>query len=75
MAMKILVEQVLVKKGISKESGNTYFTFEVVEPVMKFIGFENNQQKGILEDLADSGQPVDLNLTLKGNRLQFDSFN
>ena len=68
--IKVLVEGVKVNTFESKK-GNQLFTFEVVEPVTKFVAYTNNSEKGQLADLAESGEFVDLQLILKGDRLYF----
>lgn len=73
--IKVLVEGVRVSTFISQKNGQDYFTFEVVEPVTKFISYTNNSEKGQLADLAQSGGFVDLQLVLKGDRLYFHSVN
>lgn len=71
--INVLIEGVTIRKGTSSKTGNDFFTFEVIEPVTKFVGYSNNSQKGQLEDIAQTGQPVDLKLVLKGDRLHFIS--
>lgn len=73
--IKVLVEGVRVSTFTSQKNGQDYFTFEVVEPVTKFISYTNNSEKGQLADLAQSGGFVDLQLVLKGDRLYFHSAN
>lgn len=73
--IKVLVEGVRVLTFTSQKNGQDYFTFEVVEPVTKFISYTNNSEKGQLADLAQSGGFVDLQLVLKGDRLYFHSVN
>ena len=73
--IKVLVESVRVNTFTSQKNGQDYFTFEVVEPVTKFISYTNNTEKGQLADLAQSGGFVDLQLVLKGDRLYFHSAN
>jgi len=73
--IKVLVEGVRVSTFTSQKNGQDYFTFEVVEPVTKFISYTNNSEKGQLTDLAQSGGFVDLQLVLKGDRLYFHSVN
>jgi len=73
--IKDLVEGVRVSTFTSQKNGQDYFTFEVVEPVTKFISYTNNSEKGHLADLAQSGGFVDLQLVLKGDRLYFHSVN
>lgn len=73
--IKVLVEGVRVSTFTSQKNGQDYFTFEVVEPVTKFISYTNNMEKGQLADLAQSGGFVDLQLVLKGDRLYFHSVN
>jgi hypothetical protein len=73
--IKVLVEGVRVSSFTSKKNGQDYFTFDVVEPVTKFISYSNNSEKGQLADLAQSGGFVDLQLVLKCDRLYFHSFN
>jgi hypothetical protein len=73
--IKVLVEGVRVSTFTSQKNGQDYFTFEVVEPVTKFISYTNNTEKGQLADLAQSGGFVDLQLVLKGDRLYFHSIN
>lgn len=73
--IKVLVEGVRVSTFTSQKNGQDYFTFEVVEPVTKFISYTNNTEKGQLADLAQSGGFVDLQLVLKGDRLYFHSVN
>lgn len=73
--IKVLVEGVRVSTFTSQKNGQDYFTFEVVEPVTKFISYTNNTEKGQLADLAKSGGFVDLQLVLKGDRLYFHSVN
>ncbi len=73
--IKVLVEGVRVSTFTSQKNGQDYFTFEVVEPVTKFISYTNNSEKGQLADLAQSGGFVDLQLVLKGDRLYFHSVN
>lgn len=73
--IKVLVEGVRVSNFTSQKNGQDYFTFEVVEPVTKFISYTNNSEKGQLADLAQTGEFVDLQLVLKGNRLYFHSAN
>lgn len=73
--IKVLVEGVRVSTFTSQKNGQEYFTFEVVEPVTKFISYTNNSEKGQLADLAQSGGFVDLQLVLKGDRLYFHSVN
>lgn len=73
--IKVLVEGVKVSTFTSKKNGQDYFTFDVVEPVTKFVSYTNNAQKGQLADLAQSGEFVDLQLVLKGDRLYFQGVN
>jgi hypothetical protein len=73
--IKVLVEGVRVSTFTSKKNGQEYFTFEVVEPVTKFISYINNSEKGQLADLAQTGGFVDLQLVLKGDRLYFHGIN
>lgn len=73
--IKVLVEGVRVSTFTSQKNGQDYFTFEVVEPVTKFISYTNNSEKGQLADLAQTGGFVDLQLVLKGDRLYFHSVN
>lgn len=73
--IKVLVEGVRVSTFTSQKNGQDYFTFEVTEPVTKFISYTNNSEKGQLADLAQSGGFVDLQLVLKGDRLYFHSAN
>lgn len=73
--MKVTVGGVRVNTFISQKNGQEYFTFEVNEPVTKFISYTNNTEKGQLADLAQSGGFVDLQLVLKGDRLYFHSVN
>lgn len=69
--LNIQVKGVKVNQFESKK-GNPFFTFEVTEPVSKFISYTSHFEKSQLADLAETGQFVDLNLILKGNRLYFD---
>jgi hypothetical protein len=69
--IKVVIEGVKINSFKSKKSDETYFTFEINEPVTKFVSVQNNTQKGQLEDLAQSGDFVDLDCILKGNRLYF----
>lgn len=73
--IKVLIEGVKVSSFTSKKNGQDYFTFEVVEPVTKFVSYTSNTEKGQLADLAQSGEFVDLHLVLKGDRLYFQSAN
>lgn len=69
--IKVLVEGVKINTFQSKKNGQDYFTFEVVEPVTKFVSYTNNAEKGQLADLAAKGEFVDLQMVLKGDRLYF----
>ena len=69
--IKVVIEGVKINTFKSKKNDDQYFTFEVSEPVTKFISVENNSQKGQLEDIVESGDFVDLECLLKGNRLYF----
>lgn len=69
-AIKVEVKGVQLNTFLSKK-GNQLFTFNVVEPVTKFVSYSNEFDKDHLNDLAESGKSVDLELVLKGDRLYF----
>lgn len=71
--IKLIVEGVRVDSFVSSKTEQEYFTFEVTEPVKKFIGFTNNAEKGQLQDISKKGEFVDLTLVLKNDRLYFVS--
>lgn len=65
--IKVQVNGVQLNTFESKK-GNQLFTFQVVEPVTKFVSYANNVEKAHLADLAENGGFVDLELVLKGDR-------
>jgi len=74
MAMKTLIEQAQVLKGMKKDGVTPYFYVEVLEKVRKYINPDKPQDSATLMALADSGQIVDeLVLHQRSNQLIFSS--
>jgi len=74
MAMKTLIEQAQIMKGMKKDGVTPYFYVEVLEKVRKYINPDKPQDSATLLALADSAQVVpELVLHQRSNQLVFSS--
>ncbi len=63
--IRVPLQQVVVKTNTGK-SGAPYYYFEVLEPQWKFLQTDKNPRvQALLKQLAESGEPIDLNVVLK----------
>lgn len=70
--IRVPLQQVVVKTKNGK-SGSPFYYFEVLEPQWKFLQTENNPRvEMMLKQLAESGEPIDLNVCLKKDSFVVD---
>lgn len=70
--IRVPLKQVVVKTRNAK-SGSPYFYFEVLEPKWQFLQTDNNARvEAMLKQLAQSGEPIDLNVCFKKDSFVVD---